>query len=195
MPEGIQHHIDFVTPTVHFDAKVQTPKKRRALNEDEIAIAKRQTSATGHNIQPGIAHTIGSPGGKSLPRNGGNASLGTVINELKNCDVSIVPQCLCALYVLPDDGFPTNASSMSDHFTRLQLAITDTRFLDSFGIVEYTPLAYLPSDLDMFFAKFSPSLVGMRPTLDSIDGEFLQTEAESMGNNSEPVISLKTLTV
>ena len=37
-------------------------------------------------------------------------------------------------------------------------------------LVEYTPQAYVESDLDMFFRNFSPSQVGQRPVLNSIDG-------------------------
>jgi tripeptidyl-peptidase-1 len=58
---------------------------------------------------------------------------------------------------------------------------------DSYGIVEYTPQAYLPSDLDKFFANFSESQVGDRPTLKSIDGGFLQTQNESFNFNGESV--------
>jgi hypothetical protein len=36
--------------------------------------------------------------------------------------------------------------------------------------VEYTPQAYVASDLDMFFKNFSKSQIGERPTLVSIDG-------------------------
>jgi tripeptidyl-peptidase-1 len=36
--------------------------------------------------------------------------------------------------------------------------------------VEYTPQAYLQSDLDMFNAMYSPALVGKSPTLVSIAG-------------------------
>lgn len=36
--------------------------------------------------------------------------------------------------------------------------------------VEYTPQAYVASDLDMFFKNFSQSQVGERPVLVSIDG-------------------------
>jgi len=110
LPEDIKKHIDFVTPTVHFDAKVENPKKRRTLSEDEIAIAKRQTSTTGHNVVPGIGHSIGSPGDKSLPKSGGKIS--NLINELENCDVSIVPDCLRALYEFPPN-FPPNSKSKS----------------------------------------------------------------------------------
>jgi hypothetical protein len=49
------------------------------------------------------------------------------------------------------------------------------------------PQAYLPSDLDMFFANFSPALVGQRPIFDSIDGGLLQTEVESFDYNGESV--------
>jgi tripeptidyl-peptidase-1 len=58
---------------------------------------------------------------------------------------------------------------------------------DSYGIVEYTPQAYLPDDLDMFFRNFSPALVGKRPTFESIDGGYLQTEVEDFGYNGESV--------
>ncbi|KAJ7703330.1 peptidase S8/S53 domain-containing protein [Mycena rosella] len=47
---------------------------------------------------------------------------------------------------------------------------------NSFGIVEYTPQAYRPADLELFSSNFSsigssPSLVGARPILKAIDGE------------------------
>ncbi|KAN0090293.1 Peptidase S8/S53 domain containing protein [Hyaloscypha variabilis] len=169
LPEDIKKHIDFVTPTVHFDVKLENPKKRRSLNEREIAIAKRQMTARDHNVVPGIGHSIGSPGDKSLPKSGGKIS--NIINELENCDISIVPDCLRALYEFPPN-FPTSSKN-------------------SFGIVEYTPQAYLPSDLDMFFRNFSPSLVGQRPTFDSIDGGLLQTEVESFDYNGESDLDLE----
>lgn len=37
-------------------------------------------------------------------------------------------------------------------------------------LVEYTPQAYVPSDLDKFFGNFSKSQIGERPVLKSIDG-------------------------
>jgi hypothetical protein len=65
---------------------------------------------------------------------------------------------------------------------------------DSYGIVEYTPQAYLPGDLDMFFRNFSPSQVGQRPIFDSIDGGLLQTQVESFNYNGESVsLSCSTL--
>lgn len=36
--------------------------------------------------------------------------------------------------------------------------------------VEYTPQAYVATDMDMFFEEFSPTQVGERPIMVSIDG-------------------------
>ncbi|KAI9046641.1 hypothetical protein LZ554_009383 [Drepanopeziza brunnea f. sp. 'monogermtubi'] len=171
VPEYIQKHVDFITPTVHFDAKVDLKKKRRAMTADDIALAKRQTSKVGHKVQPGIGRTIGSPSDKSLPKLGDKVHFGTIIDELENCDVSIVPNCLRALYLFPA-SFPTSSKN-------------------SYGIVEYTPQAYLPADLDLFFGNFSKTQVGQRPALASIDGGYLQTEVESFGYNGESDLDLE----
>ena len=112
VPEDIRQHIDFITPTVHFDAKIGPPKERRGLDDRQTEIARRQTSAIGHNIQPGIGHSIGSPGDGSLPKEGDHIPLGTVFSQLENCDTSIVPNCLRALYEFPPD-FPSNPKSKS----------------------------------------------------------------------------------
>jgi tripeptidyl-peptidase-1 len=112
LPEDIQSHVDFITPTLHFDAKIEKSKKRRSLNQEEIEIAKRQTSSAGHKVQPGIGHTIGSPGDKSLPKDGGRIPFGTILSQLENCDKSIVPNCLRALYEFPPN-FPANSKSKS----------------------------------------------------------------------------------
>lgn len=103
IPEDVQRHVDFVIPTVDFDAKVENPKKRRSIEQ-------RSTSTKGHNIQPGVGHALGSPGDASLPKKGENVPFGTILNELENCDTSIVPDCLRALYLFPAD-FPANAKS------------------------------------------------------------------------------------
>jgi len=159
LPEDIQQHVDFVTPTIHFDTKVANPKKRRDLKE-----------RSAHEL-PGIGNSIGSPSDKSLPKYGGKVPFGTVLNQLENCDTSIVPNCLRALYEFPPD-FPANSKN-------------------SYGIVEYTPQAYLPSDLDMFFKNFSSSQVGERPIFDSVDGGLLQTEVESFNYNGESDLDLE----
>ena len=127
IPEDIQRHVDFVTPTLHFDVKIESPKKKRELNKHEAEIAKRQTSVKGHQIQPGIAKGVGSPGDGSLPKHGGRIPFGTVLSELENCDVSIVPDCLRALYEFPPN-FPAN--SKSEHFTSIKsIWLTSSRLL------------------------------------------------------------------
>ncbi|KAJ6476257.1 subtilisin-like protein [Mycena sanguinolenta] len=91
----------------------------------------------------------------------------TPTGDLSNCDVRITPPCYRALYNIPADPTIRAASK------------------NSFAIVEYTPQAYLGSDLDLFFANFSPSLVGRRPDLISIDGGVVQTEEMDFGVNIE----------
>ena len=107
IPEDIQRHVDFVTPTVHFDARVENPKKRQAIKDRGTA-----NSTTGPNVQPGIGNSIGSPGSGSLPKKGGDIPFGTKFNELEleNCDTSIVPDCLRALYSFPAH-FPAHPKS------------------------------------------------------------------------------------
>jgi tripeptidyl-peptidase-1 len=88
-------------------------------------------------------------------------------NDLSNCDVRVTPPCYRALYNIPKEPTIRAASK------------------NSFAIVEYTPQAYVGSDLDLFFANFSPSLVGQRPELISIDGGVVQTEEMDFGVNIE----------
>lgn len=107
VPEHIRRHIDFVTPTVHFDAKISNPKKKRSLEE--------RAPPTGHKVTPGIGHSIGSPSDKSLPKLGGKIPFGTILDELKHCDTSIVPDCLRALYLLPPN-VPANSKSKLNCF-------------------------------------------------------------------------------
>ncbi|KAJ7485842.1 peptidase S8/S53 domain-containing protein [Mycena latifolia] len=66
------------------------------------------------------------------------------------CDQAFTPACIRSLY----------------NITYIPQAIDK----NSFGIVSQTPATYLQSDLDMFFANFSPSLVGKSPLFVSIDG-------------------------
>lgn len=153
LPEHIRHHIDFVTPTVHFDAKVFNPEENKL---------KKRKLGTG----------IGSPGSGSLPKEGAtNLDINSILQELKNCNKYIVPDCLRALYLLPP-GFSANPKN-------------------SYGIVEYTPQAYLQSDLDMFFANFSKNQVQRTPIFDSIDGGVDQTTNQGFGYNGESDLDLE----
>lgn len=94
-----------------------------------------------------------------------------IIKELSNCDKQITPNCLRALYKFPP-GFTANPKN-------------------SYGIVEYTPQAYVPSDLDLFFKNFSTKQVGQRPILDSIDGGYIQQTDMEFKYNGESNLDLE----
>ncbi|KAI0266070.1 subtilisin-like protein [Gloeopeniophorella convolvens] len=91
--------------------------------------------------------------------------------SLGQCDQFITPDCLRALYNFYYTPKATNKNS--------------------YGIVEFTPQAYLADDLDLFFKNFSSSLVGKRPTLVSIDGGVLQTSNQTFDDNGESDLDLE----
>lgn len=123
---------------------------------------------------PGVYKGVGKPGSGSLPKGGwhiGHHHGHKLEEELATCDEYITPDCLRALY-----EFPINHRA-------------DRK--NSYGIVEYTPQSYVPSDLDMFFANFSRKAVGERPILDSIDGGVVQQTNMSFGFNGESDLDLE----
>ncbi|KAH0829140.1 peptidase S8/S53 domain-containing protein [Lanmaoa asiatica] len=149
LPAHIVPHVDFVTPTVHFDAKLT-----------------RRDSA-----EP--ARSIGQPGVGAGPKTSGKY---------------ITLDCLRALYGLNNTPSATG--------------------FNSYGIVEYTPQAYLQTDLDIFFGNFSPTLYGRSPYMVSIDGGkgvrctnfhigltfhsgYAQTEYQGFGYNGESDLDLQ----
>ena len=162
IPNHLSEHIDFVYPTVHFDAKI---KKR------DNKPMKRSVEERGINPVPGVDKSLGQPGSASLPKLGKTMAASQISQELQDCDTQITPNCLRALYNFPK-GHSANPKN-------------------SYGIVEYTPQAYVPSDLDMFFRNFSRRQVGDRPTLDSIDGGVVQQTNQSFGFNGESDLDLE----
>ncbi len=86
IPETLREHVDFITPTVHFDAKIGPRKKNGAR--------KRADPISG--IRPGAGTGIGEPGSPSLPKPGPQISVEDL--ELQECDRYITPNCLRALY-------------------------------------------------------------------------------------------------
>jgi len=159
IPAHLQKHVDFVYPTVHFDAKVIPRKQKRSAHE------KRD------GVEPDVATSVGQPGSGSLPKLGTWMQKSNLIKELEQCDEQITPNCLRALY-----EFPPNKRAAKGN---------------SYGIVEYTPQAYVPSDLDLFFANFSTRQVGNRPILDSIDGGVVQQTNKSFNFNGESDLDLE----
>ena len=159
IPSHLQEHVDFVYPTVHFDAIV------KPRGEDKSYLNKRTET-------PGVEKGLGEPGSFSLPKVGKYMDAKGILRHLKHCDEQITPNCLRALY-----GFGKNKGPPCKD--------------NSFGIVEYTPQAYVPSDLDLFFSNFSPRAVGDRPILDSIDGGVVQKTNRSFNFNGESDLDLE----
>ncbi|KAI0642913.1 subtilisin-like protein [Trametes meyenii] len=95
----------------------------------------------------------------------------TITPGLEDCDEHITLDCLRALYSINHTPVATANNS--------------------FGILELTPQAFLQSDLDMFFANFSPSQVGTSPVLVSIDGGVVQTRNQGFGLNGESDLDLQ----
>lgn len=153
IPATLKNKVDFITPTLHFDAKV--------IPRGDGNVEKR---AVDQHINPG------SPSSGNLPKFVPIAK-SNIIKELGDCDQQITPNCLRALYRFPP-GITKNPKN-------------------SYGIVEYTPQAYVPSDLDLFFRNFSTKQVGDRPILDSIDGGVVQQDVMGFNYNGESNLDLE----
>ncbi|KAF9474366.1 subtilisin-like protein [Pholiota conissans] len=143
LPQNVSLHVDFVTPSIHFDSVL--PKRH------------------------GSTKKMGLPGVGIMPKTTGQ--IGRISDRLKHCDTQIVPSCLRALYGLVYQ--PVAASR------------------NSFAVVEYTPQAYLQSDLDKFHKNFSKELVGKSPKLVAIDGGIVQTIQTEFDYNGESNLDLQ----
>ncbi|PMD13221.1 hypothetical protein NA56DRAFT_712256 [Hyaloscypha hepaticicola] len=88
VPASIRAHIDFITPTIHFDAVVTEPKKKRQFPESVVAPIRSSSIDIPSQIKQGPALKISSFG--ATPQ----ASQFT----LANCNSYITPDCLRALY-------------------------------------------------------------------------------------------------
>ncbi|GBE84917.1 subtilisin-like protein [Sparassis latifolia] len=80
LPEDVSKHVDFITPTLHFDAK---PKRNPEL--------KKRISARQVNANVSIANIS-----SIYPKTTGTAK--SVFNNVNYCDEQIIPDCLRALY-------------------------------------------------------------------------------------------------
>ncbi|KAJ8502390.1 hypothetical protein ONZ45_g11805 [Pleurotus djamor] len=88
-----------------------------------------------------------------------------------NCWSVLTPDCLRTLY--------------NFHYT------PQVPEKNSFGVVEYTPQAYLQADLDMFHSNYSKEIVGKSPNLVSILGGVAQTYVQGWGYNGESDLDLE----
>ncbi|KAH9831173.1 peptidase S8/S53 domain-containing protein [Rhodofomes roseus] len=122
------------------------------------------------NRKRSVDKSIGQPGaGIVNPKLIGEIEV--VLTNLTGCNKQITPDCLRALYDFDYTPVATDKNSI--------------------GIVEYTPVAYLPADMDMFFGNYSPSQVGQRPALVSIDGGYEQTSFQGFSINGEANLDLQ----
>lgn len=112
IPEYVQPHVDFITPTVHFDTKIPQakPLPKRELNERRLenrapvsaSASAISTAAAGPPVQSKAAvNVITSPNNGFLPKKGPQIDIESIITELANCNRFIVPDCLRALYLFP----------------------------------------------------------------------------------------------
>ncbi|CAL1709472.1 unnamed protein product [Somion occarium] len=149
----------------HVDLVTPTIHFDIKLKREPIGSEKRD-----HGAKPGVGKSIGQPGsGVVIPKTTG--FIKHILDELSQCDQFITPNCLRALY----------------NFIYVPLAANK----NSYGIVEYTPQAYVPEDLDLFFTNFSKSQVGQRPDLVGIDGGFVQSSQIGFGFNGESNLDLQ----
>lgn len=70
IPEHISRHVDFITPTVHFDAKVPQAVAQPVEKRDPTS-----TAAAGHPVKTNVALGIGSPNSGSLPKKGAQINI------------------------------------------------------------------------------------------------------------------------
>ena len=110
VPESVKDHIDFITPTVHLDSTL-TPrrKKRRSSEEHEL-----------------------------IPRASPAQTYASLDSDVSNCNVSITPACLRALYSIPKNTLP--AVDQVDN---------------SLGIVEFYGNRLRPDDLNTFLTEYT----------------------------------------
>ncbi|KAK7972919.1 tripeptidyl-peptidase sed2 [Apiospora saccharicola] len=90
---------------------------------------------------------------------------------LNDCDKMLTLDCIRALYKIPKGDLAAKNNSL--------------------GIVEYTPQAFLQSDLDLFNDQFEPKLKGKGPDVDLIDNAVVQTQNQSFQFNGESALDLQ----
>ncbi|KZT61452.1 subtilisin-like protein [Calocera cornea HHB12733] len=101
VPAHVAHHVDFITPTIHYDVQLPPVKRSGASKE----IIKRG------GMPP--AAQLGLPDSASLPKMA-LGGLFTIFDQLEHCDEQITPVCLRALYGIPPAGlqFATSKNSL-----------------------------------------------------------------------------------
>ncbi|KAJ9155616.1 Aorsin [Pleurostoma richardsiae] len=171
VPEHLSELIDIVTPTVHFDAHVGEGRrnKQQSLSEEHVNELKRRSEVLRKRESGPQRGIMGLPTDGSNPKKG--ATITNALMDLDQCDTMITPACLRALYATP----PGKTASANN----------------TLGIVEYTPQAFLQSDLDLYFSEFETRLDGKSPIVSLLDNAVLQTQNQSFSFNGESALDLE----
>ncbi len=122
------------------------------------------------NLKPGDPNNTGFKPKKGKVIAGPNIVPATDAYTLSNCNQYVTPDCLRALY-----NFQNGTLAKS-----------------SYGIVEYTPNAYLQSDLNLFYSNLAREIPsGTSPVFDSVQGGVDQTSTQSFNDNGESDLDLE----
>lgn len=170
IPEHLIEHIDIVTPTVHFDQQIGHDRKNsyQELTEDNVEELKKRSERLKKREIP-FTGIVGSPTDASNPKQG--ADVENAMMDLKQCDTMITPECLRALYKIPQNTLAASNNSL--------------------GIVEYTPQAFLQTDLDLYFKDFESKLVNKPPIVTLLDNAVVQTQNQSFSFNGESALDIE----
>lgn len=127
VPEDIREHIDLIKPTVHFLHRVPIP--------DQLQKRSFERPSTHIKMGPKTDGTV-----VDVPPN------------LANCDETITLDCLRALYSI--DYTPVSTDKNTFGICECPTVQLRGVRVGLIGVrpVEFTPQAFLQSDLDMFFA-------------------------------------------
>lgn len=168
LPEHLVEHIDIITPTVHFDQGLghdRGKNHKEIPGEDMEELKKRQLA---RRQQP-VTGIVGSPLDGTNPKQGNN--IDNAMMDLSQCNTMVTPECLRALY-----NIPQGTSAMSNN---------------TLGIVEYTPQAFLQSDLNMFFTEFMPKAKDKAPLVSLLANGIVQTQNRTFDFNGESALDLE----
>ncbi|KAH6645842.1 protease s8 tripeptidyl peptidase [Truncatella angustata] len=169
IPEHLVEHIELITPTVHFDQRVghERESKQTSVSEKHQQELRRRSLAKRQRPESGILGTAENDG--FSPKQG--AVIQNALATLESCDTMLTLDCIRALYAVPPGSLAKSNNTL--------------------GIVEYTPQAFLQSDLDMFFAQFQPALAGKSPIVQLIDNAVVQTTNRSFSFNGESALDIE----
>ncbi|KAJ2891253.1 hypothetical protein MKZ38_000692 [Zalerion maritima] len=176
IPAHVTKHVDIITPTIHFDQKAGTERKKQHKEIPEEtqmelrkkALKRRQVDSPLSDLQLGSG-IVGRPKDGVGPKQG--SFVAEALMDLTQCDTMITPDCLRALYAAPPGSLAASNNTL--------------------GIVEYTPQAFLQTDLDTFFTDFKTELVAKPPIVSLLANGVVQQNDTGFEFNGESGLDLE----